>query len=138
MRTFYIFKIKEEYAQLTKNNPYTLFRMLKYIYNLDKKEINQGADIFYKLVENINTKILDKKIFQKYQENYFYMKFKNKHQVNNIYQKEESKLMIRNHYLLLESTIVKPSFLDDLYSIPNLFLCDFENLDYFWLEKLPV
>lgn len=138
MRTFYIFKVKEEYATLTKNNPYQLFRLLEFIYNLDKKEISQGADLFYKMIEGLNSKALDIHMFKKYRENYFYTKFKNIHQINNFYKKEESKLIVRNHYLLLESTVIKPIFLEDLKEIHNLFLCDFENKDYFWLEKLPV
>lgn len=138
MRTFYIFKVKEEYATLTKNNPYQLFRLLEFIYNLDRKEVSRGADLFYKMIEGLNSKALDIYMFKKYRENYFYTKFKNIHQMNNFYKKEESKLIVRNHYLLLESTVIKPIFLDDLKEIPNLFLCDFENKDYFWLEKLPV
>lgn len=138
MRTFYIFKVKEEYATLTKNNPYQLFRMLEFIYNLDKQEVEEGADLFYKMIEKLNNKKLDIQIFKKYHEDYFYMKFKNIHQVNNVYKKEASKLILKNHYLILESTTIKPSFLEDLETVPNLFLCDFENKDYFWLEKLPV
>ncbi len=138
MRSFYIFKIKDEYAILTKNNPYQLFRLLDFIYNLDKEDISRGIDLFYKLVEKLDGKSLDIQLFKNYRENYFYTKFKNIHQVNNIYKKEESKLTIRNHYLLLVSTIIKPVFLNDLKTINNLFLCDFENKDYFWLEKLAV
>ncbi len=138
MRSFYIFKIKDEYATLTKNNPYQLFRLLDFIYNLDKEEVSRGIDLFYKLVEKLDSKSLDIQLFKNYRENYFYTKFKNIHQVNNIYKKEESKLTIRNHYLLLVSTIIKPVFLNDLKTIKNLFLCDFENKDYFWLEKLAV
>ena len=136
MRSFYIFKIKDEYAILTKNNPYQLFRLLDFIYNLDKEDISRGIDLFYKLVEKLDGKSLDIQLFKNYRENYFYTKFKNIHQVNNIYKKEESKLTIRNHYLLLVSTIIKPVFLNDLKTINNLFLCDFENKDYFWLERL--
>ena len=138
MRSFYIFKIKDEYAILTKNNTYKLFRLLDFIYNLDKEDISRGIDLFYKLVEKLDGKSLDIQLFKNYRENYFYTKFKNIHQVNNIYKKEESKLTIRNHYLLLVSTIIKPVFLNDLKTINNLFLCDFENKDYFWLEKLAV
>lgn len=138
MRTFYIFKIKEEYAILTKNNPYSLFRMLEFIYNLDKKDVSRGADMFYKLIESFNSKNLDIQLFKKYQDNYFYTKFKNVHQVHNVYKKEESKLVVRKHYLLLESSVVNPIFLEDLKKMNRVFLCDFENLDYFWLEKLAV
>ena len=136
MRTFYIFKIKEEYARLTKNNPYHLFKMLSYIYNIDRAEINRGAKLFYQLVERLNSKELDIKLFKKYQENFFYTKFKNIHQVNNIYKKEESKLVVHRHFLLLKSTIIRPVFLADLKEYPNIFLCDFENKDYFWLETI--
>lgn len=138
MRTFYIFKIKEEYAILTKNNPYQLFRMLEFIYSLDRKEVTRGADMFYKVIESFQTKEFDIRIFKKYADNYFYTKFKNIHQMHNIYKKEESKLTVRKHYLLLESTVIRPTFLEDLKEFHNLFLCDFENKDYFWLEKLAV
>lgn len=136
MRTFYIFKIKEEYARLTKNNPYHLFKMLSYINSMDKGEIERGADLFYKMVERLGNKELDIKMFKKYQDNYFYTKFKNIHQVNNIYKKEETKLVVHKHFLLLKSTVVRPTFLEVLEEYQNLFLCDFENKDYFWLEKL--
>ncbi len=136
MRTFYIFKIKEEYAGLTKNNPYHLFKMLSYIYNLDKHDIHRGADLFYKLAEPFNSKELDIKIFKKYSDNYFYTKFKNIHQINNIYKKEESKLIVHKHFLTLKSSIIHPVFLQDLTEYSNLFFCDFENKDYFWLERL--
>ena len=138
MRTFYIFKIKDEYATLTKNNPYQLFRMLEFIYLLDRKEISRGADLFYNVVEGLNSKTLDIKLFKNYRDNYFYIKFKNIHQINNIYKRETSKLVVHKHYLVLESTIVKPTFFEDLQDMSNLFLCDFLNKDYFWLEKLPV
>ena len=138
MRTFYIFKIKEEYAILTENNPYQLFRMLDFIYSLDRSDVSKGADLFYKIVNGLNEKALDIKLFKKYRENYFYTKYKNMHQVNNYYKKEESKLIIKKHYLLLKSTIIKPTFLEDLKEERHLFLCDFENKDYFWLDKLAV
>ena len=114
MRTFYIFKIKEEYATLTEKNPYQLFHMLDFIYTLDISEA------------------------KKYQEDYFYTKFKNIHQVHNYYKEEETKLMIKKHYLLLKSSVMNPVFLNDLKEIHRLFLCDFENKDYFWLDKLAV
>ncbi len=138
MRTFYIFKIKEEYATLTKNNPYQLFRMLDFIYTLDKSDANKGADLFYKVVERFNEKNLDIHLFKKYRENYFYTKYKNVHQINNLYKKEESKLIVKKHFLLLKSTLIKPTFIEDLKEENHLFLCDFENKDYFWLDKLAV
>ena len=138
MRTFYIFKIKEEYANLTKNNPYHLFKMLFYIYNLEKEDISRGIKLFNKMTDNFNSKKIDIDIFKNYRENFFYTKFKNIHQINNVYKKEESKLIIRKKFLLLKSTVIRPTFLDDLSKYHNVFFCDFENKDYFWLEKLTI
>ena len=138
MRTFYIFKIKEEYATLTEKNPYQLFHMLDFIYTLDISEASKGADLFYKIVDRFDEKKLDTQLLKKYQEDYFYTKFKNMHQVHNYYKEEETKLMIKKHYLLLKSSVMNPVFLNDLKEIHRLFLCDFENKDYFWLDKLAV
>ncbi len=138
MRTFYIFKIKEEYAILTKKNPYSLYRMFDYIYTLDKEEIEKGIDLFSQVVDCLNEKKLDQLLLKKYKENYFYIKYRNLHQVHNLYNREESKLWIKKHYLLLKSSIINPTFFDDLKSIKDLFICDFENKDYFWLDKLAV
>ena len=98
MRTFYVFKIKNEYATLTKNNPYYLFKMLSYIYYLDPSEVKKGIDIFNQMTDSFNTKDLDVNLFKTYKDNYFYTKFKNIHQINNIYKKEESKLIIRKKF----------------------------------------
>lgn len=136
MRTFYIFKIKNEYAALTKNNPYHLFKMLSYIYNLETNELDRGVELFNKITNSFNTKEIDIALFKAYRENYFYTKFKNVHQMNNIYKREETTLVIRKKFLLLKSSIIRPTFLNNLTKYDNLFFCDFKNKDYFWLEKL--
>lgn len=136
MRTFYIFKIKNEYASLTKNNPYYLFKMLSYIYRIDTNDITRGIELFNKITDAFHTKELDINLFRAFHENFFYTKFKNVHQLNNAYKREESKLIIRKKFLLLQSTVIYPSFLDHLAKYDNLFFCDFENKDYFWIEKL--
>ena len=136
MRTFYVFKIKNEYATLTKSNPYYLFKMLSYIYYMDVEEINKGVKLFNNMTDTFNTKKLDIELFKNYRNNYFYIKYKNVHQLNNLFKKEETKLTIRKKFLLLQSTVIRPSFLNDLARYPNLFLCDFVNKDYFWIENL--
>lgn len=136
MRTFYIFKIKNEYASLTKNNPYHLFKLLSYIYHLDTDDISRGVELFNKMTDSFNSKEIDIELFRAYRENYFYTKFKNVHQINNVYKKEESKLIIRKKFLLLQSTVIHPVFLNNLSKYENLFFCDFTNKDYFWLDKL--
>ncbi len=138
MRQFYIFKIKNEYANLTKKNPYHLFHTLEQIYYVDRTEIELGLDLFQKIIEPFNPKQLDIELFKKYKDNYFYTKYSNVHQIHDIYRHENTKLTVCKTYLGLESTVLRPTFIKDLESVSNLFFCDFVNKDYFWLEKIYV
>lgn len=138
MRQFYIFKIKEEYANLTKNNPYHLYRTLEQIYYVDRSDIHLGLDLFEKIIEPFNPKRIDIDLFKKYKENYFYTKYSNVHQIHDVYRSENTKLTLCKTYLGMESTVLRPTFLKDLEEYQNLFFCDFENKDYFWLEKIRI
>ncbi|MCI9280295.1 MAG: sporulation inhibitor of replication protein SirA [Bacilli bacterium] len=136
MRTFHIFKIKKDYATLTKNNPYHLFKMLNFIHNLDHENIDIGANLFYKIIEKIDTTKLDEKLYQEYKNNMNYTKFKQRHNYNNYYLKEETKLILHNYFLVLTSSLNQPTFFKSLTPTDNLFICDFKNADYFWLQSI--
>jgi len=138
MRQFYIFKIKEEYATLTKKNPYHLFRTLEQIYYVDQSEIHLGMDLFEKIIAPLNPRQLDIELFKKYKDNYFYTKYRNVHQLHDVYRHEKTKLIVCKTYLALESSVPRPTFMKDLEKENNLFFCDFENKDYFWLEKIMI
>ena len=136
MRQFYVFKIKKEYATLTKRNPYHLYHTLEQIYYVDKSDISLGLDLYQRIVEPFNRRQLDINLFKKYKDNYFYTKYSNIHQIHDVYRHEDTKLTVCKTYLGIESTIPRPAFLKDLENENNLFFCDFENKDYFWLEKI--
>jgi len=138
MRTFYIFKINKEMAILTKDMPYNMFKSLEKIYKLDKKDFGIGLKLFEQLAIPIDQKKINNKIYNAYKDNDHYTKYRNIHQINNRYKPEESKLTVNNVYLVLKSNIVKPLFFKTLNIDNNLFVCDFENKDYFWLESLSI
>lgn len=136
LRTFHIFKIKKEYAILTKNNAYYLFKMLNSINKLDEENISIGVNMFFKITDNFNIEELDKKLYKTYKDNESYTKFKNRHSLNSYLEKEETKLVLHNNFLNLKSNINHPTFFNSLSYIDNIFVCDFKNYDYFWLEKI--
>lgn len=138
MRTFYIFNINKEMAILTKNSPYNMFKSLEKIYKLDKKDFSVGLKLFEQLAIPFDNNKLNTRLYNTYKENDHYTKYRNIHKINNRYKPEESKLVVNNVYLLLKSNIVKPLFLKELNKHSNLFVCDFENKDYFWLESLSI
>ena len=55
MRVFYIFKIKEEFKYLYKDNPSSLYNLLKQIYYLGKDDISYGKNIFHQLTDEIDS-----------------------------------------------------------------------------------
>lgn len=138
MRQFFIFKIKDEFAILTKKNPNHLYRTLEQIYYVDRNDLELGIDLFEKMVEKLNPKQIDIDLFKKYKENYFYTKYRNIHQICDVYRHEKTKLTVNRTYLEMESSVPRPSFLKELSNVKNLFFCDFENKDYFWLDKLGI
>lgn len=136
MRTFYIFKINQEMAILTKDTPYNMFKSMERIYKLDKKDFSLALKMFEQLAVPIDHNKLNLRLYNAYKDNDHYTKYRNVHKINNRYKPEESKLVVNNIYLLLESNIIKPLFLKALNYDSNLFVCDFENKDYFWLDSL--
>ena len=137
MRTFYIFKIKNSYAILTKKNPYHLYKTIENIYYLKPEELKYKINIFDSIKEKFNKEYLNNNIYEYYKDKHNYTKFKNVHMINDYYTDEQTKMTINNTYLLIKSTKEIPSFLKVLNNIKhNIFVCDFKNKDYFWLEDI--
>lgn len=136
MRTFYLFKIKTNYSILTKNNPYNLYKTLEEIYHLKKDEIKIAYDLFSQIRDTFNKELLDNNIYEYYKNRYTYTKINNTHIINDYYTEEKSKLVINPSYLLIRSTKQIPTFLRTITKKNNIFVCDFDNIDYFWLDEL--
>ena len=84
MKVYYIFKMKNEFVNLYKDNPSILYNILKSIYYLDKEELNYGYNLINQLIIPLKKKILDRKIFIKLHQDVPYTKRKNIHYINNL------------------------------------------------------
>ena len=135
MRKFYIFNINKEFSILNKNDSYDLYRQMESIKNLDRDKFYIAINIYETLVSTIDKRNMNLEVYNKHKDSLYYTKYQNTHMINNYYRAEESKLTINKAYMLLESNVVKPSFFKDLIN-KGLFVCDFENKDYFWLDSL--
>ena len=136
MRTFYIFNINNSFCTLMKNNPYHLFKTMDDIHNFNVSDANVAYDLFNQIVDPFNKSKINNKLFKEEKDNDFYSKYKNVHRIQNKYIPEDSMLIVNNAFLMLESNILKPTFLINLKEYKNLFVCDFKNKDYFWLNEL--
>lgn len=139
MRTFYIFKIKEEFENLYRENPENLYHILKYLYYLRRSEGSYGIELFDQLIERIDSSLLNRRIFIKYHSNNIYSKIGNTHIINHLYKDEISTLNIKHSYILLESNHKSSSFFQILSEEADTFFsCDFLNQEYFWLTDTKV
>ena len=136
MREFYIFNINNEYKYNTKIDPYFLYKIFEELHNLNQLNIKYGINIYNNITNPINKKYFNSIIYNKYKNNYSYTKYMNKHQFNNYYNNEKSLLIINNSYIKLDTSSINSSFLKYLNKYRNLFACDFDNKDYFWLESI--
>ncbi len=136
MRTFYIFKINNDYYKLTKNMPYNLYKALLNIKLGTKENITYLKNEYNSLIDKYNKRELNKYIYGKMSELDGYNLFNSVHTFNSYYTNEASKLIVNNSYMILKTNTITPYFLDYLEDIPNLFLIDFEKGDYFYLSNL--
>jgi len=135
MKVYYIFKMKNEFVNLYKDNPSILYNILKSIYYLDKEELNYGYNLINPLIIPLKKKILDRKIFIKYHQDIPYSKRGDTHYINNLYKDEVSRLTIKNSYIKLELEQKTSTFLSILPDFSNnYFICDFKNHNYYFLE----
>ena len=136
MRTFYIFKINKEMAILTKDCPYNIYKNMEQIRKYDLNNFSFCYHIYDQLVSPINLKSVNKLLLNKYKDNIYYQKYYNIHKIFNRYKPEDTKLVIKNTYILLLTNCIKPAFLKELKFDKDLFVCDFDNKDYFWIEQI--
>ncbi len=136
MRTFYLFKIKNNYSTLTKDNPYNLYKAIENIYHLKQEDLKVGYNFFNQIRDTFNKDYLDNNIFEFYKNRYNYSKVKDTHMIYDYYSNEKSKLIVNPSYIFIKSTKQLPSFLKAITKKENIFVCDFDNIDYFWLEEL--
>ena len=136
MRTFYIFKINNDYYKITKNMPYNLYKALLNIKLGTKENITYLKNEYNSLVDKYNKRELNKYIYGKMSKLDGYNLFNSVHTFNSYYTNEASKLIVNNSYMILKTNTITPYFLDYLEDIPNLFLIDFDKGDYFYLSNL--
>lgn len=136
MRNFYIFYINNEFKTLSSKNPYNLYKTMEDIYYLEKSDLAIGANLFEQVAVPFKKDEINKFIFNNFKDDDFYINNRNHHRVYNKYRDET--ILIETHlaYLSLKTNVSKKDVFKNVYLNQNLFVCDFENKDYFFLEKI--
>jgi hypothetical protein len=136
MRIYYVFKIKEEYIELYKDTPSTLYNILNQMYYMKRKELGYGFNLFNQIINLIDKNELDKNLYVLLHTKMKYSKKGDEHIINNLYQDEISVLKINKTHILINSNHSYTEFFELLHQYDNsFFVCDFNNNDYFFLTK---
>ena len=136
MRTFHIFNINPYVENLIRDDAYPLFKSFLKIKNMSKKDLSMGINIYEQIALPIEKDKINKNIYKYYLESDFYMKYHDTHTYINKYKDEQSTLIVNSSCIKLESNMPKPDFFKCLSKKRNLFVCDFDNKDYFWINDI--
>ena len=114
MRTYYIFNVNKYYSYMYKDKPFKMYKIFEEIYYSRDYNSIKAYHVLEEIANPFNKIMLNEYIYNEYKYKYGYKRKDNIHYLNTI---DKSILRINNYN-------------------NNLFVCDFENMDYFWLSKL--
>lgn len=137
MRVYYVFIVNDYFASFYNSRPSSLYKIFEQVYNLNNNDIVLGYRIFEQVAIPFNKMNVNEYIYNKHCGELSYSRNINNHIIKNLYFDEVSKLTVYNSHLKIKSNINYPTFIDSLKDFEtNLFVCDFVNKDYFWLDKI--
>lgn len=134
MRTYYIFNVNRYFSYMYKNKPFKMYKIFEEIYYSKSYDSLSTYRNFETVAVPFNKAMLNEYIYYEFKLKYGYNRNGNKHNLNT---SENSTLQINNYNIKLiteNNYSVFFKYLNNYNS--NLFVCDFENMDYFWLCKL--
>lgn len=134
MRTYYIFNVNKFYKYMYKNNPFKMYKIFEEIYYSRNYDNIKTFRVMEEVSVPFNKIMLNEYIYFEYKLKYGYKRNNNVHILNT---DEKTTLRINNYNIKIETDSNYSIFFDDIKSYnTNLFVCDFDNKDYFWLSKL--
>lgn len=135
MRTFYLFEVKDNIIRNYRNNYEELYDMLLNIHNLKSEDIVLGYNIFSSIVVPLNRESYNQYIKENNLDNENYICYNYTHTINDFYNDEATKMIINNSHIKIKTNKNAPSFFYNIRNFKNIFVCDFDNHDYFLLDN---
>ncbi len=135
MRTFYLFDVKENILKNYRNNYEELYGLLESIHYLKTEDIILGFNIYQKLVNPMKKEEYNSYIKKNNLGKENYICYNYTHTINDFYFNESTKMIINNSHIKIKTNKNVPSFFYNIRNFKNIFVCDFNNHDYFLLEE---
>ena len=134
MRTYYIFKINKYFAYIYKKWPYKMYKIIEELYYTKDYDMLISYKYYKKFAVEFNKLSINEYIYNLNKTSNYYHRDNNMHIINN---DKYNKLTVNNTCIMLKTDDIYSVFLNDLnVYLDNIFVCDFKNKDYFWLDSL--
>lgn len=131
MRTYYMFAVKKDIHNIYTDNEESLYNIFKKIKTVKAPNVRHGLSIYNQICDTFNVSRLQEYFKKKYGAEPHY-KYKIRDKKTNLV----SSLELSYACLFLNTENLLPSVFDVMYLYNRyIFICDFENDDYFWLSK---
>lgn len=137
MRTYYAFIIKDSLMHFYRKKPYSLYKILEQIYRLKNNDIVLGYRLLDQVTKQFGTREIDNFIYKRHYNELEYSKLDDGHMINNLYSEEITFLKVFNSHIRIKTNSNYSSFFTSIKEYnENIFICDFENQDFFFLDKI--
>ena len=134
MRVYYLFKINDTFSNLYYNKTVYLYKMLEQISMSSRNDFIISYRLFEQMALPFNKSEINSRLYTRYYYDSEYKNHLNKHVINS--KSERTKLTVYNAFIKIKTNNNITSFFNILNSDKNVFVCDFNNKDYFWLNKV--
>jgi len=115
--------------------PYRLYKIFEDIYLTSKYDKNLSNRMYSEVCLKNNIYFVNNYIRNKNKLDLYYYNKDNVHIISSRY--DYSKLFVHRYYMKIDSNLNFSSFFRDLSGYSNnIFVIDFDNMDYFWLDKI--
>ena len=137
MRTYYAFIIKDSLMHFYSKKPYSLYKILEQIYRLKNNDIVLGYRLLEQVTRPFGTRKTNNYIYQRHYDELAYSKMDDGHMIKNLYSEEITFLKVFNSHVRIKTNCDYSSFFNSIKQYDkNIFVCDFDNDDYFWIDKI--
>ena len=137
MRTYYAFIIKDSLMHFYSKKPYSLYKILEQIYKLKNNDIILGYRLLEQVTMPFGTRKTDKFIYKKHFNELEYSRLDDGHLIKNLYSEEITFLKVFHSHVRIKTNNNFSSFFSSIQEYhDNIFICDFLNQDFFWVNKI--
>ena len=111
-----------------------MYKLIEELYHTKDYDMLASYKYYRKFALSFNKLAINEYIYNQNKNSQYYQRDNNVHIIKN---DKYNKLTINESCLVLKTDDIYSIFLNDLNSyLDNIFICDFKNNDYFWLETL--